>query len=205
MTALAADCKVVTGPLVRLMLEEGFGFVAKCLDSFGRKVRSSIVESVRTGTIDPSLVRDGWELYDTDAEVDGRTLRFVAFRTTDDISAGIGYLREQGLKEAKARFNRFESRTYNCDVDARRALDEALYSHVDSAYDVIRSIDEVEVSMGYGRRGRPRKDAKPMTKTECKANVRLAFARRGPRPSPRTRASECSSPIFPEPMRMRRT
>jgi len=174
-TTLAADCKIVTGPLVRLMLEKGFGFVAKCPDSFGKKVRSSIVESVRKGTMDPSLVRDGWELYDTDAGVDGRTLRFVAFRTTDDISAGIEYLREQGLKGARSRFGRFESRTYNCDVDARRALDEALYCHVDSAYDVIWSIDEVEVSMGYGRRGRPRKDAKPLTKTECKVNVRLAF------------------------------
>ena len=174
-TTLAADCKIVTGPLVRLMLEKGFGFVAKCPDSFGKKVRSSIVESVRTGTIDPSLVREGWELYDTDAEVDGKTMRFVAFRTTDDITAGIEYLRDQGLKEAKARFGRFESRTYNCDVDARRALDEALYSHVDSAYDVIWSIDEVEVSIGYGHRGRPRKDAKPMTKTEYKVNVRLAF------------------------------
>lgn len=102
-------------------------------------------------------------------------MRFVAFRTTDDISAGIEYLREQGLKEAKARFGRFESRMFNCDVDARRALDEALYSHVDSAYDVIWSIDEVEVSIGYGHRGRPRKDERPMSKTEYKVNVGLAF------------------------------
>jgi len=174
-TTLAADCKIVTGPLVKLMLEKGFGFVAKCPDNFGKKVRSRIVESVRTGTMDPSLVRDGWELYDTDAEVDGRTLRFVAFRTTDDISAGIDYLRDQGLKEAKARFGRFESRMFNCDVDARRALDEALYCHVDSAYDVIWSIDEAEVSIGYGHRGRPRKDERPMTKTEFRVNVELAF------------------------------
>lgn len=58
-------------------------------------------------------------------------LRFVAFRTTDDINEGIEYLREQGLKEAQARFNRFESRTFNCDIDARRALDEALSNHID--------------------------------------------------------------------------
>ena len=32
---------------------------------------------------------------------------------------------------------------FNCDIDARRALDEALYCHVDSAYDAIWSIDEV--------------------------------------------------------------
>ena len=174
-TTLAADCKIITGPLVKLMLDKGFGFVAKCPDSFGKKVRSRIVESVKCGTMDPSLVRDGWELYDTDAEVDGRMLRFVAFRTTDDISAGIEYLKDQGLKEARARFSRFESRTYNCDVDAKRALDEALYCHVDSAYDVIWSIDEVEVSLGYGHRGRPRKDEKPLTKTEYKVNVELVF------------------------------
>ena len=159
-TTLAADCKIVTGPLVGLMLEKGFGFVAKCPENFGKRIRSKIVESVKSGTMDPSLARDGWELYDTDAEVDGRMLRFVAFRTTDDISAGIEYLRDQGLKEAKARFGRFESRTYNCDVDARRALDEALYCHVDSAYDVIWSIDTVDIPVGYGHRGRPRKDPK---------------------------------------------
>ena len=39
--------------------------------------------------MDPSSVRDGWEIYDTDAEVDGRMLRFVAYRTSDDIQAGI--------------------------------------------------------------------------------------------------------------------
>ena len=174
-TTLAADCKIVTGPLVKLMLEKGFGFVAKCPNNFGKKVRSRIVESVRTGIMDPSLVRDGWEIYDTDAEVDGRMLRFVAFRTTEDISAGIGYLKEQGLKEAKARFGRFESRTFNCDVDARRALDDAMYGHVDSAYDVIWSIDEVEVSMGYGHRGRPRKDERPMTKAEYRVGIDLVF------------------------------
>ena len=174
-STLIADCKIATKPLVELMESEGFGFVAKCPDNFGKKVRSRIVESVRTGTMDPSLVRDGWEIYDADAEVDGRILRFVAFRTTDDISAGIEYLRDQGLKEAKARFGRFESKQFNCDVDAKRALDEALFQHTDSAYDVEWSIDEVEVSMGYGHRGRPRKDAKPMTKTEYKVNVELVF------------------------------
>ena len=50
-----------------------------------------------------------------------------------------------------------------------------LYCHVDSAYDVIWSIDEVEVSVGYGHRGRPRKDEKPITKTEYKVNVELVF------------------------------
>jgi len=174
-STLIADCKIATGPLVELMGSKGFGFVAKCPDNFGKKVRSEIVESVRTGTMDPSLVRDGWEIYDTDAEVDGRMLRFVAFRTSDDIAAGIEYLRDQGLREAKAVLNRFESRTYNCDVDAKRDLDEALDQLSDSAYRVEWSIDEAEIPLGYGHRGRPRKDSKPMTKTEYKVNIELEF------------------------------
>lgn len=97
--------------------------------------------------------------------MDGRILRFVAFRTSDDIAAGIEYLRDQGLKEAKAILNRFESRTYNCGVDAKRDLDEALDRLSDSAYGAEWSIDEVGIPLGYGHRGRPRKDAKPSTKT----------------------------------------
>ena len=116
--------------------------MAKCSNNFGQKARARIVGSVRTGTMDPSVIRKDWEIYDTDAEVNGQMLRFVAFRTTDDIDEGIEYLREQGLKEAKARFNRLESRTYNCDIDARRTLDEALNDHADSAYGVKWSIDE---------------------------------------------------------------
>ena len=174
-STLIADCKIATGPLVDLMQSKGFGFVAKCPNNFGRKARARIVESVRTGTMDPSVVRKGWEIYDTDAEVDGKMLRFVAFRTTDDINEGIEYLREQGLKEAQARFGRFESRTFNCDIDARRAMEEALSNHTDSAYDVKWSIDEVEVSLGYGHRGRPPKGSRPMTKTEYKVSVELAF------------------------------
>ena len=174
-STLIADCKIATGPLVELMQTKGFGFVAKCPNNFGQKARARIVGSVRDGTMRPSIARKGWEIYDTDAEVNGRKLRFVAFRTTDDIAAGIEYLREQGLKEAQARFDRFESRTYNCDVDARRALDEALASHSDSAYGVRWSIDGVEIPLGYGHRGRPRKDEKPMTKVEYRVNVELVF------------------------------
>ena len=93
-STLIADCKIATGPLIDLICEKGFGFVAKCPDNFGQRARSSIVYSVKNGIMDPSLVRDGWEIYDTDMEVNGKTLRFIAFRTTDDIVAGIEYLTE---------------------------------------------------------------------------------------------------------------
>lgn len=174
-SVIIADCKIATGPIVEMMQSKGFGFIAKCPDRFGQNARERIAYSVKNGIMDPSLVRDGWEIYDTDAEVGGRILRFIAYRTTDDITAGIDYLREQGLKESKAVFDRFSSRTFNCEIDANRALDEALAIHGESAYDVIWSIDTVEISMGYGHRGRPRKDEKPVTKTEYAVNVQLEF------------------------------
>ena len=179
-TTLIADCKVVTAPLISLMLEKGFGFVSKCPASFGKKVRDDIVYSVQTGTMDPSEIRDGWEIYDTDAETEiskgvFRKLRYVAFRTTDDVTEGIEYLRDQGLKEAKARFGRFESRTFNCEEDARRAFYEALYEHVDSAYSVTGIVEPVDIDMGYGHRGRPRKGELPMRKTEYRIAVTMEF------------------------------
>jgi len=179
-TTLVADCKVVTAPLINLMLEKGFGFVSKCPASFGKKIREDIVHSVQTGTMDPSAIRDGWEIYDTDAETEiskgvSRKLRYVAFRTTDDVTEGMEYLRVQGLKEAEARFGRFESRTFNCEEDARRAFSEAMYEHVDSAYSVTGTVGPVEIDMGYGHRGRPRKGELPRKKTEYRVAVTMEF------------------------------
>ena len=174
-STIVADCKIATKPLVDLMFEKDFGFVTKCPDNFGNKVRSDIVYSVSTGMMDPSTVRDGWCIYDTDAEVDGRVLRFVAFRTSTDIENCVQFHRDQDLEEAESRFRRFSSKLFNCDIDARRAVDEALKGMSDNAYDVEWSIESVEVSLGYGHRGRPKKDEVPVMKTEYKMNVGFTF------------------------------
>ena len=174
-TTLIADCKIATGPLVDLMCDKGFGFISKCPENFGRKIRQDIVDSVSVGLMDPSEVREGWMLYDTDAEVDGRTLRFVAYRTPDDIEAGVEFHRVQDLKEAESLFRRFGSRTFNCDIDARRAVDEALKGIADNAYDVVWKVEPVEICLGYGHRGRPRKGETPMTRTEYRVDVELVF------------------------------
>ena len=174
-TTLVADCKIATGPLVDMMCDLGFGFVAKCPDNFGNRIREDVVYSVASGTMDPSMVRDGWSIYDTDAEVDGRKLRFVAYRTPDDIEAGVEYHREQDLKEAEARFRRFGSRTFNCDIDARRAVDDASKGMTDNAYDVKWRVEPIEVNLGYGRRGRPGKGDSPRIVTEYRVDVELEF------------------------------
>ena len=172
---LIGDCKFATEPLVELMMEKGFGFVTKCPKRFGQRAQERMVDLVQSRRMKPSSVRDGWEIYDTDVECNGTTLRFVAYRTSKDIDASVQYYREQGLKEANSLFNRFSSKMYNCKEDARRDLDEILSRHTDSAYIPHCDIVSVEVNKGYGHRGRPRKDEKPIIKTEYKVDVELEF------------------------------
>lgn len=172
---LVGDCKFATEPLVELMAEKGFGFVTKCPKNFGQRAQERMVDFVQSRRMRPSSVRDGWEIYDTDMECNGTMLRFVAYRTSKDIEASVQYYREQGLKEANSLFNRFESKRYNCEEDARRDLDEILSRHTDSAYIPHCDIVSVEVNKGYGHRGRPRKGEKPVIKTEYKVDVELEF------------------------------
>ena len=172
---LIGDCKFATEPLVELMMEKGFGFVTKCPKNFGQKAQERMVDFVQSRKMRPSSIRDGWEIYDTDMECNGTTLRFVAYRTSKDIDASVQYYREQGLKEANSLFNRFSSKMYNCEEDARRDLDDILSRHTDSAYIPHCDIVSVEVNKGYGHRGRPRKGEKPGIKTEYKVDVELEF------------------------------
>ena len=172
---LIGDCKFATEPLVELMMEKGFGFVTKCPKRFGQKAQERVIELVESKVMEPSSVRDGWEIYDTDMECNGTTLRFVAYRTSKDIDASVQYYREQGLKEANSLFNRFSSKMYNCEEDARRDLDDILSRHTDSAYIPHCDIVPMEVNKGYGHRGRPRKGEKPIIKMEYKVDVELEF------------------------------
>ena len=172
---LIGDCKFATEPLVELMMEKGFGFISKCPKRFGQKAQERVIELVESKVMRPSSVRDGWEIYDLDLECNGTTLRFVAYRTSKDIDASVQYYREQGLKEANALFNRFSSKMYNCEEDARRDLDEILSRHTDSAYIPHCDIVPMEVNKGYGHRGRPRKGEEPIIKTEYKVDVELEF------------------------------
>ncbi len=172
---LIGDCKFASASLIELMMEKGFGFVSKCPKSFGQKAQERMVDLVQSKRMRPSSVRDGWEIYDTNLECNGMDLRFVAYRTSKDIEANVQYYREQGLKEANSLFNRFGSKMYNCEEDARRDLEEILSRHTDSAYVPHCDIVSMEVNKGYCHRGRPRKGEKPVIKTEYKVDVELEF------------------------------
>lgn len=174
-TTLIGDCKIVTAPLIELMASKGFGFVSKCPNNFGEKIRQTIVDSVESDMMVPSTIRDGWELYDTDAVVDGRELRFIAYRTDEDVEHSMEYLRTQGRKEAESLFNRFASKQFNCEEDARREFAEVLKRHRDSAYVPRMEVVPIEVKSKYGKRGRPPKDWVPEVRNEYRVDVELVF------------------------------
>jgi len=179
-SVLIADCKIVTTQLIEQIDKERFGMVSKCPYGFAKRIRDDIIHSIGEGSMDPSSVRKGWEIYDTDAEVelsDGvkKMLRFVAYRTGDDVKAGMKYLKDQGGKESEALFARFKSKLYNCEPDAIEELDEAIRMDTGSAYDKVWKITPVEVDNGYGHRGRPRKDEKPIIVTKYRVEVELVF------------------------------
>lgn len=174
-TTLIADCKIVTGPLIGRMCDLGFGFVSKCPENFGNRIRADIEYSVVKGVMTPSGVRGGWEVYDTDAEVGGRNLRFIAYRTADDIGTGVEFHRSNDLKEAETWFSRVRSLRFNCEEDARRAISEAGSHLADNAYAAVCDIVPVETRVPYGRRGRPPKDSIPEFRTEYAVEVELVF------------------------------
>ena len=99
----------------------------------------------------------------------------MAFRTSDDVQNGIEYLRNQGGKDAEARFRRFASRKFNCEEDARRESDAVMSTHIGSAYDVKHTVFGVEVKERREGRGRPPKGWVPESHTEYMVDVEPEF------------------------------
>ena len=76
------------------------------------------------------------------------------------------------MKSIVVQFGKF---LFNCEEDARRAFSEAMYEHVDSAHQVTGEIEPVDIDLGYGHPGRPRKGELPMKKTEYRVSVKMEF------------------------------
>lgn len=173
-TVLVADNKIVTRPLIALMESFGFGFVSKCPAGFGGEIRDGIVYSAIAGGMDPCGAKEGWEVYDTDAEVGGRTLRFVAYRFAGTVEEGVEWHRTHDEARSKALFSGFGSRLFSCREDAERAFREAEGDNADSAYVASCAIEEVRTLLN-GRRDRRPKGWKPEYGTEYRVKAALSF------------------------------
>lgn len=165
-STIVADSKIVNTELIDLMEEKGFGFVSKCPESFGEKVKEKIVYSVLNSQMDPSTVRNGWEIYDCDATVGDRQLRFIAFRTAEGKERSVEYYREQGLRDVERVMEPLLRRTFRSSEDAVSTYGIALSKVKGSAYVISMDVVEKRVIDPYGKRGRPPKEWVPTYHSE---------------------------------------
>ena len=170
-----ADCKLANIPLVREMMSMDMGFVTKCPADFGNNVFERIRYSVEHSTMDPSYIRDGWEVYDTDDIVDGYQLRFVAYRIPMKKAGNLEYLRVQGERQVKRIFSRFGKETFSCEKDAMEQFALTLKKLKGSAYDVSATFISFEERERRVGRGRPKKDYVPNIVTKWKVDVSYVF------------------------------
>lgn len=177
-STIVADSKLVSLPILQELAkpEIGFGFVSKCPDSFGEKVRDDIVYSVLHSDMDPCPSKDGWELYDTDAVVDGVSYRFVAFRTPVR-NHEMEYLKVMGLKKAQKAIRALGKQRFDSREDALAALEAAKRSLVDTAYTLDDDIDK-KTELRYSKRGRPSKKDVPVEVTTYTVNAEPVFSER---------------------------
>lgn len=175
-STIVADSKLVTLPILQELARPdiGFGFVSKCPENFGEKVKDGIVYSVLHSDMDSCSCRDGWELYDTDAEVDGTAYRFVAFRTPET-SRDIGYLKEQGMRRAAKAARALEKQRFASAEDALAALEAAKRDLEDTAYTLDDDII-VETREAYAKRGRPSKNDVPVRTTVYTVRAEPVFS-----------------------------
>ncbi len=160
-STIVADSKMVTMPLIRLLIEKGFGFVSKCPVRFGSKAKEKVKQKSE-GRMQPSGYAKDWEVFDTDLQVEeDLDLRFVAFRTAEGTEPGVEFQRTMGLKRVKERFSKFTKTEFACQTDAMNAFNAALEALGPTAYDITGELIVGQRKEKYGKRGRPPKDWVP--------------------------------------------
>jgi len=175
-STVVADCKLVSADLIRGLQRSGMGFISKCPKNFSEKVRESVVRSAESGGLDDSVLGEGYGVYDTDAETECGTLRFIAYRTPHDREDGMRFLEEDGERRAAKAFTKFRHSSYHCPEDAEDAVLDAVRGLGNIAYAILYAVREEEHILRRKKRGRPAKDsAPPRTETVWKIDVSYEF------------------------------
>ncbi|MDR1404924.1 MAG: IS1634 family transposase [Candidatus Methanoplasma sp.] len=175
-TTVIADCKLVNSRLMEKMFGMDIGFVSKCPSNFAGKVRADMIESAR-GRMDASAAVCGAKLYDEDAVINGRGLRFIVYTIGDGRERTLQYLREQGERDLRKTFGRFCRDKFACSHDAEKAYRDALEGLGESAYDLVPSLVATETGIRRPARGRPGKGSPdPGTQTVWTVDVQWEFS-----------------------------
>ncbi|MCQ2071390.1 MAG: IS1634 family transposase, partial [archaeon] len=160
---LIADSKIVYDEMVCELADSRIPFISKCPENFGNKVRAKIVDLCRGQEFTP-IGRLGkrkdspeYEIFDTRHEVEGDTLRFIAYRCIGGRNdRSIDYYRVHGGKKMESLLGKYRRKEFNCEVDATNEFLLSLGKASEFPFD-IRYTVRSETRPGKRKtRGRPR-------------------------------------------------
>jgi len=155
-STVVADSKLANAGTIDLLYEKNMGFVTKCPSSFAKKVRDRVLKESE-GMMKSCKGRKGAAVYDTVAEANGRSQRFVVFSLGADEKDSVRFCLEDGEKKLRAAFGDLMKTEFSCGPDAERAMEAAVASCGLTAYEISAEVVPYEVRPRRPVRGRPRK------------------------------------------------
>ena len=158
-STIVADSKLANTETIDMLSRKGLGFVTKCPSSFSKKIRERITERA-DGNMHACVNRKGAKIYDTDEKTDdGKKLRFIVYSLGIDAADNIRFHFDDGQKKLKATFGKLMRTEFNCEPDARNALEKAMDVCDLVAYDVSADVVPYEILSKRPSRGRPPKNS----------------------------------------------
>ncbi|MCQ2079125.1 MAG: hypothetical protein MJZ38_03590 [archaeon] len=118
-----------------------------------------------------------YEIFDTHKEVEGNTLRFIAYRCTGGKNnRSLDYYQKVGSKKIESLFGKFRKKRFNCDVDARNDILTVLPKAESFPYKIdYKVVSETHPGKRKGR-GRPKKgEPAPPDVTEWRVDCTWEF------------------------------
>lgn len=173
-TTIVADNKMVNARIVKEMVGMDVGFVSKVPVNFCDKVRDKILYSSGQGVMDACPDMDGWSVYDTDSEVDGKVLRFIACRNEKAVRKRRRHIETKDREKVQKALDALARKEFSCQADAKKAFDATVAKYRrNTPYTAIAEYVPFETYDRGDRRGRPKKGEEPERRTEWRISPTL--------------------------------
>lgn len=125
---LMADCKLCTEDILSSLMASGMAFVTKVPANFNDKLKSTVIASADSGSMDESQTRPGRRYYQTTDTVDGRTVRVIAYVLPGAEMKARRFIEEHGLEKARRKLKSLKGRRFFCEKDALDAFRQTMRS-----------------------------------------------------------------------------
>lgn len=173
-TTIVADNKLVNARIVKEMIGMDVGFVSKVPTNFCDKVRDKVLYSSGQGVMDACPDMDGWSVYDTDSEVDGKVLRFIACRNEKAVRKRRRHIETKDREKVQKALDALARKEFSCQADAKKAFDATVAKYRrNTPYSAIAEYVPFETYDRGDRRGRPKKGEEPERRTEWRISPTL--------------------------------